>query len=123
MEWIGLTPPGEGGATGDSRGGVTGDSSTRQSAPVGSLKWSRLGGRSVRDGGLVLDMRSMNEVDVDPLRRVAVVGGGADSLSVASAICAHGLAGVAGNMGSVGFAGLTLGRGYGPLSGKRTSLG
>ncbi len=40
------------------------------------------------------------------------------TLDVEIAAAAHGLAAAAGNVGSVGFAGLSLGGGYGPLSGR-----
>ncbi|GAB2626993.1 6-hydroxy-D-nicotine oxidase [Paractinoplanes abujensis] len=74
-------------------------------------------GRSVRDGGLVLDIRDLSTVHIDAGRRIARIGGGATSAAVAAAAAAHGLAAAAGNVGSVGFAGLSLGGGYGPLSG------
>src|SRR5262249_1068045 len=50
--------------------------------------------------------------------RVATVGGGATSMDVAEAAHPHGLAAVTGTMGCVGMAGLTLGGGYGPLTGR-----
>jgi FAD/FMN-containing dehydrogenase len=75
-------------------------------------------GRSVRDGGLVLDIRGLDHVRVDTSRRIAAIGGGASSHRVAAETGAHGLLAAAGNVGSVGFAGLTLGGGYGPLSGR-----
>ncbi|MEV4343303.1 FAD-binding protein [Actinoplanes sp. NPDC049596] len=75
-------------------------------------------GRSVRDGGLVLDIRDLSAVQIDARRRIARIGGGATSASVESAAAVHGLAAAAGNVGSVGFAGLSLGGGYGPLSGR-----
>lgn len=75
-------------------------------------------GRSVRDGGLVIDLRNLRTVDIDPVRRIATVGGGALSRDVMTAAAAHGLVAAAGTAGSVGFTGLTLGGGYGPLSGR-----
>ncbi|RKR87432.1 FAD/FMN-containing dehydrogenase [Micromonospora pisi] len=74
-------------------------------------------GRAVRDGGLVIDLRDLNTVDIDPERRIATIGGGATTAEVIAAAAAYGLAAAAGNAGSVGFTGLTLGGGYGPLSG------
>jgi FAD/FMN-containing dehydrogenase len=50
--------------------------------------------------------------------RVATVGGGATSMAVAEAAHPHRLAAVTGTMGCVGMAGLTLGGGYGPLTGR-----
>nr|WP_221383188.1 FAD-binding oxidoreductase [Actinoplanes polyasparticus] len=74
-------------------------------------------GRAVRDGGLVLDLRDLGSVQVDADRRIARVGGGTLSSAVATATAKYGLAAAAGNVGSVGFTALSLGGGYGPLSG------
>ncbi len=49
---------------------------------------------------------------------MATVGGGATSMDVAEAAHPYGLAAVTGTMGCVGMAGLTLGGGYGPLTGR-----
>jgi FAD/FMN-containing dehydrogenase len=75
-------------------------------------------GRALRDGGLTLDLTPMRSVRVDPVRGRAVVGGGASANDVLAAADAHGLVAVTGTIGAVGMVGLTLGGGYGPLSGR-----
>ncbi|MEA3073709.1 MAG: hypothetical protein QOD29_5155, partial [Alphaproteobacteria bacterium] len=74
-------------------------------------------GRALRDGGLVIDLAGMRDVTVDPRALVATVAGGALAKDVAAAAGAHDLVAALGNCGTVGMAGLTLGGGYGPLSG------
>lgn len=74
-------------------------------------------GRAVRDGGLVIDLSRMRDVAVDPDARVATIAGGALARDVAAAAGVHRLVAALGNCGGVGMAGLTLGGGYGPLSG------
>ena len=74
-------------------------------------------GRALRSGGLVIDLTRMRQVAVDPRARVATVAGGARVKEVAAAAGAHGLVAALGNCGTVGMGGLTLGGGYGPLSG------
>jgi hypothetical protein len=49
---------------------------------------------------------------------VATVGDGATAMEVAEAAHPYGLAAVTGTLGCVGMAGLTLGGGYGPLTGR-----
>jgi FAD/FMN-containing dehydrogenase len=80
----------------------------------GGYDWA---GRSVRDGGLVVDLNDLDTVEIDPVQRIAVVGGGARTIDVVTAAAAHGLVVAAGYVGGVGFAGLALGGGYGPMSG------
>lgn len=75
-------------------------------------------GRAIADGGITLDLRPLNRVSVDPGRRAAVVGGGARANDVLAGAEAHGLTAVVGTIGTVGFAGLALGGGYGPFLGK-----
>jgi FAD/FMN-containing dehydrogenase len=59
----------------------------------------------------------MRDVAVDPQALVAAVAGGARAKDVAAGAGAHGLVAALGNCCTVGMAGLTLGGGYGPLSG------
>jgi FAD/FMN-containing dehydrogenase len=74
-------------------------------------------GRALRDDGLVIDLTGMRDVAVDPKALVATVAGGARAKDVATAAGTHNLLVAMGNCGTVGMAGLSLGGGYGPLSG------
>jgi FAD/FMN-containing dehydrogenase len=75
-------------------------------------------GRSLRHGGLVVDLARMRHVVIDPVVRIATVHGGATAAEVIAAARPHGLVAATGNCGGVGMAGLTLGGGYGPLNGQ-----
>jgi FAD/FMN-containing dehydrogenase len=68
------------------------------------------------DGGLVVDLRDMRAVDVDPGDRTAWVEAGATAGETTAATAAHGLAVGVGDTGSVGVSGITLGGGVGFLS-------
>jgi len=74
-------------------------------------------GHGMADGALVVDMRDMRAVGVDPETRVVRVEGGALWEDVDAAAWAHGLAVVGGTFGDTGVGGLTLGGGIGWLSG------
>jgi FAD/FMN-containing dehydrogenase len=72
-------------------------------------------GHSVPDGALVVSLDRMRGVGVDPKRRLARAGGGAQWNDVDAAAYAHGLAVPGGTAGDTGIGGLTLGGGLGWL--------
>ena len=72
-------------------------------------------GLATVDGGLVIDLAEMRQVDVAPERRIARVGGGANWGEFDAATQAHGLAATGGAISTTGVAGLTLGGGLGYL--------
>jgi FAD/FMN-containing dehydrogenase len=72
-------------------------------------------GLAVNDDGLVIDLAEMNQVDVDPERRIARAGGGATWADFDAATQAHGLVATGGAISMTGIAGLTLGGGLGWL--------
>lgn len=75
-------------------------------------------GRSLCDGGVVVDVRGMRDVAVDPGRGVARVGGGATWGEVDRATQQFGLATTGGRVSTTGVAGLTMGGGSGWLERK-----
>ncbi len=75
-------------------------------------------GASSTDGGIVVDMRRMNAVEVDPGAQTATVAGGATWSDFDGAAQAHGLATTGGRVSTTGVAGLTLGGGSGWLERK-----
>ena len=73
-------------------------------------------GHCVVDGGLVIDLSRMRNVQVDPDARLAFSEGGATWLDFDAATQAHGLVTPGGVVGSTGVAGLALGGGIGHLT-------
>jgi FAD/FMN-containing dehydrogenase len=75
-------------------------------------------GRSVTDGGVMIDLAEMRDVAVDPNQRTATAQGGARWSELNAAAAEHGLAVTGGTVSTTGIAGLTLGGGLGWLMSK-----
>ncbi len=85
-----------------------------QSLPVSIRSGGHsVAGNSLVDDGLVVDMRNVNAVSVDPDARTATVGGGATWSHFDRAAQPHGLGTTGGRVSTTGVAGLTLGGGSG----------
>ncbi|CAJ2506326.1 Uu.00g004560.m01.CDS01 [Anthostomella pinea] len=76
-------------------------------------------GASSTNGGLLIDLGGMRKVDVDVAKQRLHVQGGCLWMDVDEAGWKHGLATVGGTVADTGVGGLTLGGGYGMLSGQR----
>ena len=72
-------------------------------------------GHSGSDGGVVLDLRDMKDLDIDVAGRTAWAQTGLTAAEYTTAVGAHGLATGFGDTGSVGIGGITLGGGVGYL--------
>jgi FAD/FMN-containing dehydrogenase len=70
------------------------------------------------EDGLVIDLRLMRKVSVDPVARTITAAGGCLWRDVDNAAARHGLATVGGTVNNTGVGGLTLGGGYGWLAGR-----
>lgn len=75
-------------------------------------------GKSVCDGGLMLDLATMNTVTADPDARRAYAQGGALLNALDTAALKHGLITTAGVVSHTGVGGYTLGGGFGRLNRK-----
>lgn len=74
-----------------------------------------IAGHSSTDGGIVIDVRSLDAIEIDPVTRTAWVGTGATAFQVTEAAAKHGLVVGFGDSGSVGVGGITLAGGIGFL--------
>ena len=70
-------------------------------------------GKSLTEGGIVIDLRQMHAVSVDPANRTAVVQGGALMGHLDRATQPYGLATTGGRVSTTGVGGFTLGGGSG----------
>jgi FAD/FMN-containing dehydrogenase len=70
-------------------------------------------GESTTDGGLVLDVRDLTAIDLDPVSRTVWAGAGLTALDLTMATAEDGLGVGFGDTGSVGISGITLGGGIG----------
>lgn len=75
-------------------------------------------GMSSTDGGLVVDLRAMNSVEVDVAARTVHVAGGATMSDLDRALAPHGLVAVGGRGYTTGVGGFALGGGTGWLDRK-----
>jgi len=75
-------------------------------------------GKALTEDGLVIDLRRMNSVSVDPEARTATVAGGATMSHLDRAAEPYGLATTGGRVSTTGVSGLTLGGGDGWLARK-----
>lgn len=75
-------------------------------------------GLSVCDGGMVIDLSQMKQIEVDPVRRIARAEAGLNLGEFDRATQEHGLATTMGINSDTGIAGLTLGGGFGKLGRK-----
>lgn len=73
-------------------------------------------GHGTTEGGLVIDVRGLDGVEIDPVGRTAWAGSGLTALGLSAATNEQGLAVGFGDTGSVGIGGITLGGGVGFLA-------
>lgn len=75
-------------------------------------------GHSTTQGGLVIDVRDLTEIDIDPATRTVWVGAGVTAIALTEALAPHNLIVGFGDAGTVGISGITLGGGVGYLARK-----
>jgi len=73
-------------------------------------------GHSSVDGGIVIDVRDLDGLDIDPVARTAWAGSGVTAAQYTTAAAEHKLATGFGDTGSVGLGGLVTGAGVGYLA-------
>lgn len=74
-----------------------------------------MAGHSLSDGGIVLDLKNIRELEIDPVARTAWAEAGLTAGEYTAAAAEYGLATGFGDTGSVGIGGITLGGGIGYL--------
>lgn len=75
-------------------------------------------GHSTTDGGVVIDVRDLKDIDIDASNRTVWVGAGVTAMELTAALAPHQLIVGFGDAGSVGISGITLGGGVGYLARK-----
>jgi hypothetical protein len=73
-------------------------------------------GRALNEGGVMINLQKLTNIYIDPVKKIATVQGGISGGELIAAAEPYGLVAVTGLSSVVGFTGLTLGGGYGPLS-------
>jgi FAD/FMN-containing dehydrogenase len=73
-------------------------------------------GHSSTEGGILIDVRDLRALEIDPVARTATAQTGLTAMDLAAATAEHGLAIGFGDTGTVGIGGITLGGGIGYLS-------
>lgn len=76
------------------------------------------GGFSSTEGGLVIDVRGLKSIEIDPEARTVWAGSGVTAMELTEALAPHKLIVGFGDAGTVGISGITLGGGVGYLSRK-----
>jgi FAD/FMN-containing dehydrogenase len=71
------------------------------------------GGNAVREGGLVLDLSRLDDIEIDPAARRATIEPGVRGNALTAALAPHGLYYPGGHCPTVGVTGFTLGGGFG----------